>query len=71
MEESGDPEDTGKDGGKDAASGKSTFVSTMGKEQARTRVEMLVGQACRHLNIFGSRADTLKEMGEQVLERRA
>lgn len=67
----GDPQDTGKDGGKDAAAGKSTFVSAMGKEQARTRAEMLVAQACRHLHVFGSRADTLKEMAEQVLERRA
>lgn len=67
----GDPQDTGKDTGKDVDAGKSTFVSTLGKEQAKGRAEMLIQQAVRHLNIFGSRADTLKEMAEYVLERRA
>ncbi len=67
----GDPAETGKDQGKDAAAGKSTFVSTMGKEQAKSRAEMLVQQASRHLNIFGSRADTLREIAEYVLQRRA
>lgn len=62
---------TGKDSGKDAQAGKSTFVSTMGKEQARARAEMLVQQAIRHLNIFEGRAETLKEMAKYVLQRRA
>jgi farnesyl diphosphate synthase len=62
---------TGKDSGKDAQSGKSTFVSTMGKEQAQARAEMLVQQAKRHLNIFEDRGETLKEMAQYVLQRRA
>ena len=66
-----DPQDTGKDGGKDEAAGKSTFVSTMGKEQARERAEMLVRQACSHLHVFEGRAGMLKEMAEYVLARRA
>ncbi len=60
----------GKDAGKDEKAAKSTFVSTMGKEQARARAEMLVEQAKRHLNIFGIRADILKEMADYVLTRR-
>lgn len=67
----GDPQDTGKDGGKDAQAGKSTFVSTMGKDQAKARAEMLVGQAIRHLHVFGNRATSLKELAEYVLQRRA
>ena len=63
-------EETGKDSGKDAAAGKATFVSTMGKEQARQRAEMLVQQAIAHLNIFQGRADILKEMARYVLQRR-
>lgn len=66
----GDPAETGKDGGKDEEAGKSTFVSTMGKEQARARAEMLVQQAIRHLHIFGKRADTLRAVAEYTLLRR-
>lgn len=66
-----DPQDTGKDTGKDAAAGKATFVSTMGKEAAKSRAEMLVGQAKRHLKIFEGRGKMLEELADYVLERRA
>ncbi|MEM7680030.1 MAG: polyprenyl synthetase family protein, partial [Pseudomonadota bacterium] len=66
-----DPQDTGKDAGKDEEAGKSTFVSTMGKDEAQNRAEMLVRQAQRHLNIFEGRADLLKELADYVLQRRA
>lgn len=65
------PSATGKDSGKDEKSGKSTFVSTMGKEQAKQRAEMLVKQAQTHLNVFQGRANTLKELADYVLQRRA
>ncbi len=61
---------TGKPANQDEKAGKSTFVSTMGKEQAKSRAEMLVAQACRHLNVFEGRADMLKELANYVLERR-
>lgn len=61
----------GKPVNSDEKAGKSTFVSTMGKEQAKARAEMLVAQAKRHLNIFGARADTLRDMADYVLKRRA
>jgi len=66
-----DPLETGKPANQDEAAGKATFVSTLGKEQARMRAEMLVAQACRHLHIFGDRADMLKAFAKYVLERRA
>ena len=66
-----DPQDTGKDTGKDEAAGKATFVSTMGKDAARSRAEMLIGQAKRHLKIFEGRAKMLEELADYVLERRA
>lgn len=66
-----DPQDTGKDKGKDIAANKSTFVSTLGKENARARAEMLVEQAKRHLHIFGERADMMREVADYVLSRRA
>ena len=67
----GDPAVTGKEQGKDASAGKSTFVTTMGHEQAKMRAEMLVHQAIRHLHVFDSRADMLKAFALYVLQRRA
>jgi farnesyl diphosphate synthase len=66
------PSTTGKPTGQDAQAGKSTFVSTMGVEQAKARAEMLVAQAKRHLHVFSNgRADTLKDIADYVLQRRA
>ena len=66
-----DPDVTGKPANQDAQAGKSTFVSTMGKEQAKMRAEMLIHQAIRHLHVFDGRAEMLKELAMYVLERRA
>ena len=68
----GDEQVLGKPANQDEAAGKATFVSAMGKEQAKMRAEMLVHQAIRHLHVFsGSRADMLKELAMYVLSRRA
>lgn len=61
----------GKPTKKDDKAGKSTFVSTMGKEQAKARAEMMVQQAIRHLHPFQGRAEALKELAMYVLKRRA
>ncbi len=66
-----DPQDTGKDTGKDSDAGKATFVSAMGKEQARDRAEMLINQAIGHLRIFNGRAKMLEQLAQYVLARRA
>ena len=66
-----DPQDTGKDTQKDEDAGKATFVSTLGKDAARARAEMIIGQAKRHLNIFEGRGKMLAELADYVLERRA
>lgn len=66
-----DPQDTGKDTGKDDPAGKATFVSTMGKKEAKKRAEMLIGQAVNHLRIFDGRAKYLTDLAHYVLERRA
>ncbi len=66
-----DPDETGKPANQDESAGKATFVSTLGKEEAKTRAEMLIHQAVRHLNIFERRAETLKELAMYVLQRRA
>ena len=66
-----DPSDLGKPANQDESAAKSTFVSTMGKEQAKSRAEMLVQQAIRHLKIFEKRGDILAELADYVLARRA
>lgn len=66
-----DPEETGKPANQDEQAGKSTFVSTMGKESAKMRAEMLVHQAIRHLHVFDGRAEMLKELAMYVLQRRS
>jgi farnesyl diphosphate synthase len=66
-----DPVATGKPANQDVAAGKSTFVSTMGKEQARQRAEMLVAQAKSHLHSFSGRAILLEQLADYVLQRRA
>ncbi|PJB70209.1 MAG: farnesyl-diphosphate synthase [Alphaproteobacteria bacterium CG_4_9_14_3_um_filter_47_13] len=66
-----DPEVTGKPANQDAAAGKSTFVKALGKEAAKMRAEMLAAQAKRHLKVFSGHAETLEELADYVLSRRA
>jgi farnesyl diphosphate synthase len=50
---------------------KATFVSAMGREQARARAQMLVDQSISHLRVFDQgRVDLLKDLARYVLERR-
>lgn len=60
----------GKPANQDSKANKSTFVSTLGKDQARQRAEMLVEQAVRHLHVFNGRATLLEDLAYYVLERR-
>lgn len=67
----GNSNETGKPANQDEKAGKSTFVSTMGKEQAKQRAEMLIDQAVKHLHLFQGRAKMLEELAYYVLNRRA
>jgi farnesyl diphosphate synthase len=65
----GNVHEIGKPTGQDGK--KATFVSAMGRDQARARAEMLVDQAISHLRIFDEgRVDLLKDLARYVLERR-
>lgn len=66
----GDAETVGKAVGKDAGRGKATFVSQLGLDQAKTRAETLVTEACDALSPYGERADTLREAARFVISRR-
>lgn len=65
----GDEALAGKALGKDAAAGKQTFVSLLGRERARHQARFLVEQAKAHLHDFGASADLLRAIADYVIER--
>ena len=67
----GSQELMGKTLNKDAAQGKATFVSLYGLEKARQMAKELVEEAKASLGIFSTRAQTLKELADFIIERRS
>jgi farnesyl diphosphate synthase len=66
----GSPDEIGKPVGADAAAGKATFVSILGPERARAQAQLLIAQAVAHLDLFGPRAELLREAARFVISRR-
>jgi farnesyl diphosphate synthase len=65
----GSAAETGKPVGADAAAGKATFVSILGVERARAQAELLVNQSVAHLDLFGQRAELLRQVARFVINR--
>ena len=57
--------------GKDAGRGKANYVTLLGVEAARERVDLLASQTKAHLDPFGPRAIYLRDSVDFVLDRRA
>ncbi len=66
----GSAAEIGKPVGADAAAGKATFVSILGIGRARAQAELLIRQAVAHLDLFGGRAELLREAARFVISRR-
>lgn len=66
----GEVSELGKGVGKDEAQGKANFVTVLGVDGAKQRVQLLAGQAKQHLAIFGNRAHVLLQSVDFVLDRR-
>jgi len=62
-------EKLGKTAGKDAASGKSTYVSILGLEAARAEAARLTAEAHAALEPLGAAADRLREIADHLLAR--
>jgi geranylgeranyl diphosphate synthase type II len=62
-------EKLGKTAGKDAAAGKSTYVSVLGLEAARAEAERLTAEAHEALAPLGESAARLREIADHLLAR--
>jgi farnesyl diphosphate synthase len=61
----------GKPVGQDNAAGKATFIAVLGIEEARKRARLISDRAAAHLDMFGPRADLLRDMAQFVVNRRS
>ncbi len=67
----GDEKEIGKKTGKDAAAGKATFVSLLGRERAREQAGLLADQAAAHLDLFEEKGKLLRDLAFFVVNRTA
>jgi farnesyl diphosphate synthase len=69
LDAEGDEHDVGKSLRRDAAAGKATFVSLLGRDGARERAREIAAQASECLQPFGQEAKLLRMVARFVVER--
>ncbi len=69
LDVSGDAASLGKTPGKDAKSGKATWVSLHGLDASRRRADELHEQAVAALSTFGPEADLLRDLASRIIHR--
>lgn len=65
----GTTEQIGKDAGSDESKGKMTYPSIFGLDQSKKEAERLVAEAKESLEIFGGKADLLREVADYIILR--
>lgn len=64
-----DSETLGKTAGKDAKQGKTTYPALYGLEESRKRAEKMVQAAVKNLESFGDKAQVLKALAAEIIDR--
>ncbi len=65
----GDPEEMGKNTGKDAEAGKQTYPAVIGEEASRQRANEMIEQAIAAIEMFGDAAAPLRALANFVINR--
>jgi geranylgeranyl diphosphate synthase, type II len=66
----GTTEEIGKDAGSDQARGKATYPAVMGLAAAKQEAKVMMDEAFKALEIFGSEADHLREIAAYIVKRK-
>ncbi|MDG2461535.1 MAG: polyprenyl synthetase family protein [Luminiphilus sp.] len=69
LDVTGDSQSLGKTAGKDAQARKSTYVSTLGLNGAQDEAETLLAEALNALGGFGTKAESLRQLAQQMVRR--